>query len=60
MGNLEVEESRTANMKEVVVMRHDLKMRHGKQIAKGAGYTDVMGWAQAMLRPVQRVENVRT
>ncbi len=31
-----MEESETPNIKQVIVMRHDLKMRRGKQIAQGA------------------------
>ena len=31
-----VEESEAPNIKQVIVMRHDLKMRRGKQIAQGA------------------------
>jgi peptidyl-tRNA hydrolase, PTH2 family len=31
-----MEESRAPNVKQVIVMRHDLKMRRGKQIAQGA------------------------
>lgn len=31
-----MEESQTPNIKQVIVMRHDLKMRRGKQIAQGA------------------------
>ena len=31
-----MEESEAANIKQVIVMRHDLKMRRGKQIAQGA------------------------
>lgn len=31
-----MEESQTPNVKQVIVMRHDLKMRRGKQIAQGA------------------------
>ena len=31
-----MEESQTPNTKQVIVMRHDLKMRRGKQIAQGA------------------------
>jgi len=30
-----MEESQTPNIKQVIVMRHDLKMRRGKQIAQG-------------------------
>lgn len=31
-----MEESEAPNIKQVIVMRHDLKMRRGKQIAQGA------------------------
>lgn len=31
-----MEESQAPNIKQVIVMRHDLKMRRGKQIAQGA------------------------
>lgn len=31
-----MEESEAGNIKQVIVMRHDLKMRRGKQIAQGA------------------------
>ena len=31
-----MDESQTTNIKQVIVMRHDLKMRRGKQIAQGA------------------------
>jgi PTH2 family peptidyl-tRNA hydrolase len=31
-----VEEAEVPNIKQVIVMRHDLKMRRGKQIAQGA------------------------
>ena len=31
-----MEESQAPNVKQVIVMRHDLKMRRGKQIAQGA------------------------
>ena len=31
-----MEESEVPNIKQVIVMRHDLKMRRGKQIAQGA------------------------
>ncbi len=31
-----MEELQTTNIKQVIVMRHDLKMRRGKQIAQGA------------------------
>jgi PTH2 family peptidyl-tRNA hydrolase len=31
-----MEESEVSNIKQVIVMRHDLKMRRGKQIAQGA------------------------
>jgi PTH2 family peptidyl-tRNA hydrolase len=31
-----LDESQTTNIKQVIVMRHDLKMRRGKQIAQGA------------------------
>ena len=31
-----MEESQAPNIKQVIVMRHDLKMRSGKQIAQGA------------------------
>jgi len=31
-----LEESQAQNIKQVIVMRHDLKMRRGKQIAQGA------------------------
>lgn len=31
-----MEESLASNIKQVIVMRHDLKMRRGKQIAQGA------------------------
>lgn len=31
-----MEESEAQNIKQVIVMRHDLKMRRGKQIAQGA------------------------
>jgi PTH2 family peptidyl-tRNA hydrolase len=31
-----LEEPQTTNIKQVIVMRHDLKMRRGKQIAQGA------------------------
>ncbi len=31
-----MEESEALNIKQVIVMRHDLKMRRGKQIAQGA------------------------
>lgn len=34
--NWQVEESEAPNIKQVIVMRHDLKMRRGKQIAQGA------------------------
>ncbi|XZE56850.1 aminoacyl-tRNA hydrolase [Planctomycetaceae bacterium SH139] len=36
MENGELEEPQTTNTKQVIVMRHDLKMRRGKQIAQGA------------------------
>ncbi len=31
-----MEETKATNVKQVIVMRHDLKMRRGKQIAQGA------------------------
>ena len=31
-----MEEAEVSNIKQVIVMRHDLKMRRGKQIAQGA------------------------
>jgi len=34
--NQQLDESQITNIKQVIVMRHDLKMRRGKQIAQGA------------------------
>ena len=35
-GNQQLDESQAPKIKQVIVMRHDLKMRRGKQIAQGA------------------------